>query len=140
MRFWDASAIVPLLCRQPESAAVEALLAEDDAVIVWWATRVECVSAISRLEREGTMAAQTASAILHGITALSETWSEVVPGEVVRERAVLLLRRHPLRAADALQLSAALSWSDGLPQGAEVVALDDRLRDAAAREGFVVLP
>jgi hypothetical protein len=50
------------------------------------------------------------------------------------------LRAHPLRAADALQLAAALMWCDEAPTGETLVCLDDRLRDAARREGFAILP
>ena len=47
---------------------------------------------------------------------------------------------HPLRAADALQLAAALLASDHEPQRMEVVCLDERLSEAARIEGFTVLP
>ena len=40
---------------------------------------------------------------------------EVLPAEAVREQAARLLRLHPLRAADALQLAAALVWADSPP-------------------------
>jgi uncharacterized protein len=58
----------------------------------------------------------------------------------VRARAERLLAVHGLRAGDALQLAAALLWSRGETGAHTVVALDDRLRGAALREGFVVLP
>jgi hypothetical protein len=47
---------------------------------------------------------------------------------------------HALRAADALQLAAALDWCDGNTRGESFVCLDDRLRGAAVLEGFRVLP
>jgi hypothetical protein len=46
-----------------------------------------------------------------------------------------LLRVHPLRAAGALQLAAALEWAGAPPDG-ELVTFDERLREAAVREGF----
>ena len=46
-----------------------------------------------------------------------------------------VLRVHPLRAADALQLAAALEWSGGAASGM-FITYDERLRDAASREGF----
>jgi len=58
----------------------------------------------------------------------------------VRARAARLLSLHPLRAADALQLAAALVWCRERTAEAPFVCLDDRLRLAAAREGFRVLP
>ncbi|MCX6599391.1 MAG: PIN domain-containing protein, partial [Acidobacteria bacterium] len=67
-------------------------------------------------------------------------WAEVAPAAVVRARARTLLSVHALRAADALQLAAAITAAQGEPQRLPFVCLDDRLRLAAAREGFRVLP
>ena len=64
----------------------------------------------------------------------------IAPSNRVRERAGRLLATHPLRAADALQLAAALVWCDEAPQGETFVCLDERLSAAARREGFAVLP
>jgi len=61
------------------------------------------------------------------------------PDEEVRRQARRLLRVHPLRAADALQLGAAIVWA-GRYEGREFVSLDARLREAARLEGFAVLP
>jgi len=58
----------------------------------------------------------------------------------LRERAGRVLRAHPLRAADALQLAAALVWCDDASSGETFVSLDDRLRGAARREGFTIQP
>jgi hypothetical protein len=44
-----------------------------------------------------------------------------------------------VRAADALQLGAALVASGGFPGGLEVVTLDRRQAEAAEREGSRVL-
>jgi predicted nucleic acid-binding protein len=52
-----------------------------------------------------------------------------------------LLRIHSLRAADAIQLAAALEWSGSLPDSsATLVTLDRRLAEAADLEGFTILP
>ena len=71
---------------------------------------------------------------------LSDTWMEMQPNDALRNMAERLLAVHPLRTADALQLSAALSWCRQVPAGQELVAFDQRLRDASFREGFTVLP
>ncbi len=47
---------------------------------------------------------------------------------------------HPLRAADAMQLAAALVWTEDATSGAEFVCLDQNLREAALKEGFTILP
>jgi hypothetical protein len=62
-----------------------------------------------------------------------------VPSESVRRTAERLLRTHPLRAADSLQLAAALIASDHDPRSLELVCMDERLKSAARREGFTVL-
>jgi hypothetical protein len=71
---------------------------------------------------------------------LSALWVEVEPAAALRERAVRLLSSHNLRAADALQLAAALVWAEERPAGRVFVCLDARLREAARLDGFTVLP
>lgn len=115
------------------------IMDEDPQLVVWWGTVVECTSAIARLSREGldSQAIEQASAVLQ---AMASNWVEVEPTEQLRTTAEQLLWVHALRAADAFQLAAALRWSGGQPVGAGFVCLDERLREAARREGFTVLP
>lgn len=139
MNFWDSSAIVPLLLGERMTAVVREILSGDRQVHVWWGTEIECVSTITRLEREGIDASIIAAA-LDRLSAMREDWNEVTPGALVRDTARRLLRVHPLRAADALQLAAAWVLADQNPSSVSVVSLDDRLRDAARREGFLLVP
>jgi predicted nucleic acid-binding protein len=140
VRFWDTSAIVPLCVQEPASNTVERLLREDPAVVVWWITRLECLSAMARRGRDRSGDDTVVTRARRRLRALAGEWSEVVPSEPVRLRAERVLTTHALRTADALQLSAALLWSRGDTSAHAFVCLDDRLRDAARREGFVVLP
>ncbi len=140
MRFWDSSAIVPLCLRESNTGMMKSLLDTDEDLVVWWAARLECLSALMRRQREGALAAeaeQKARSILH---VLAAGWSEVQPTEVLRRRAERLIAVHPLRSADAFQLAGALVWAQDSPQGLEVVCLDRNLREAASKEGFSVLP
>ncbi len=139
MKFWDASAIVPLLVSEAESAGAGALLERDPEMLVWWGTPVECTSALARREREGALAAAEVADAVERLRAASEAWQEVLPADVVRTTAQRLLRVHPLRAADALQLAAAIVASEHDPASLPFVSLDDRLGDAAGREGFPVV-
>ena len=139
MRFWDSSAIVPLLVAEAATKAMQAIAREDPVMLVWWATEVECVSAIARLEREGDLSSDATLVALERLDAMAEGWSEVQPVEAARRAARRLLRVHSLRAADALQLAAAVVAAEGHTASLEIVTLDDRLVDAARREGFVVL-
>ncbi len=137
MRFWDSSAIVPLLVPQPSTPTIEGLLAVDAQMLVWWGTSVECISALARLEREGSMSHRDVGMAQARLRGLAEAWHEVQPHERVRSRAERLLRVHPLRAADALQLAAAIEAAGGSP--AEFVCLDRRLGEAASREDLIVI-
>lgn len=112
----------------------------DPDMVVWWATEVECESAVARIQREGIVSPQEAEVARQRLEDLGDLWQEVEPGERQRRTARRLLRTHALRAADALQLSAALVAAEGEPAGLEFLTLDDRLADAARREGFRVRP
>ena len=138
MRFWDSSAVVPLLVDEAPASALLALLEADAAVVAWWATPVECVSAIARREREGHMSAPAASRAVARLRMLASRWHEVLASDPVRETAFRLLRAHSLRAAGSLQLAAAIVAADGTPGALPFVCLDERLAEAAEREGFPV--
>ncbi|MGI9076952.1 MAG: type II toxin-antitoxin system VapC family toxin [Gemmatimonadaceae bacterium] len=138
MRFWDSSAVVPLLIRQAASPRVDRWWAQDPRVALWTFTPVEITSALWRQVREGTMNesdAQVAESRAQEFADASHTVADV---EGVKSLARRLLRVHPLRAADALQLGAALVWAAGRSQGKALVTLDERLALAARREGFEV--
>jgi predicted nucleic acid-binding protein len=139
MKFWDASAIVPLLLQERQREAILTLLEEDEVMLVWWATPVECTSAIARRERDGSLTASQAAASLERLRYLKDRWHEVLPSAVFFDVAERLLRVHPLRAADSLQLAAAIIAAEREPVTLELVSLDDRLSEAASREGFHVL-
>ena len=139
MRFWDASAIVPLLISEATTDALQTLAGADPAVLVWWATEVECASAITRLERAGALDAPAVEKAVGRLKWLAEGWHEVDPSDAVRETAVRFLRVHPLRAADALQLAAAFVAAERRPSSLELITLDDRLATAARKEGFVLI-
>ena len=140
MRYWDASALVALLVDESFTAAARTAIAEDPAVVTWWGSKIECTSAVSRLERGSSLSVSEARVALSILDDLAERWHEILPSEAVRETACRLLRVHSLRAADALQLSAAIAMTGGQPGGFGFLAFDERLRDAAAREGFDVGP
>jgi len=138
MRFWDTSALLPLLVDEPARERLLALLEEDSEVLTWWGTPVEMASALARREREGLLTADEVAAALDAARSLAESWHEIVPSDAVRRTAERLLRTHPLRPADALQLAAALIAADHNPTSLEIVCMDERLKFAARREGFTV--
>jgi len=138
--FWDTSAIIPVLLPEPRSAALTEALAADREVTVWWGTPVECLSAIYRRHRESPVPAPLLTEALSRLRALVEDADAVSPTDEVRRRAGRLVAAHPLRTADALQLGAALVWCEEQSHGEGFVCLDDRLREAARREGFSLAP
>ncbi|ETN87680.1 PIN domain-containing protein [Thermus scotoductus] len=140
MRFWDASALLPLLALEAATERVQDLYLENPLVVVWWGTELELVSALARKAREGILKDAPLAKALDRLERLQRAWYEVLPGEEVRKTARRLLFAHPLRTGDALQLAAAWVASRGRPQDLPFVTLDARLAGAALREGFPVLP
>ncbi len=138
MRFWDSSAVIPLTVTEASTDGILATAEQDPVMCVWWATEVECVSALARLERDGALTDTGMRGALERLDLLAESWNEVQPVAAVRTAARRLLRVHALRAADALQLAAAVVAAEGQPASLEVVTLDERLAAAARREGFTV--
>lgn len=137
VRFWDSSAVVALAAGEPSAHRLQPLL-DGAAFVVWWGTPVEVASAIARKERDAEFTAPQASLALERLHALAAHWVEVEPVERVRKLAQRMTRVHQLRAADALQVAAALVAADHDPALVEFVCLDARLAAVAAREGFRV--
>lgn len=135
MKFWDSSALVALVLQQPRTSEVRALIESDSELVVWWGSAIECASAIARLHREGYLSDSGEREARALLDTLRRSWFEVQPGDAIREHALRLLRVHTLRAADALQLAAAIEWA-GTPSDGDFVTFDDRLRAAAVKEGF----
>lgn len=135
--FWDSSALVPCLVPEIRSQEMTALLSEDMTITVWWATRVECVSALERKRRDPAypLPHHVYTTGRQRLTAILTVADQVESSAQLQDRAILYLEQYPLRAADALQLAATY-----VSHHPTVVCLDDRLRAAAEAEGFIVLP
>jgi predicted nucleic acid-binding protein len=140
MRFWDSSALVPLLIREPWSDQVRRLLADDGDIVASIITPIEIQSALWRRRHHGEMAADQHIAAEEAFAKLSESWSEINDLVEVRQVALDLITRHVLRAADALQLGTAIVASNGAPGSLPFVTFGLDLAAAARAEGFTVLP
>jgi predicted nucleic acid-binding protein len=138
MMFWDSSALVPILLNEHRSAELTSLLSSDSEPTIWWASPVECRSAIFRRNRELPIPSETLRKALQRLEALVKDVDSVAATETVRQKAGRLLAVHPLRAADALQLASALVWCEDQPYEEKFICLDNRLREAARLEGFDV--
>jgi predicted nucleic acid-binding protein len=139
VKFWDTSAIVPLLVAEKTTARLQALGRRDPDMLAWWGSAVECASALARLERDAALDANSAAVAFQRLRQIADTWHEIEPSQLVSENAVRFLRVHPLRAADALQLAAAFVAAERRPSSLQVVTLDERLADAMRKEGFAVV-
>lgn len=138
MRYWDASFLVCLCVEEADTAIARKLAA--GGVATWSMSAVEVASAIERRSRDGSLDAAGRAAARTALSELMAAWTEIAALAAVRERALRLVATHALRAADAMQLGAALVAVSDRPQGHDFVCADGRLRDAAEREGFNVLP
>ena len=140
MRYWDASALVPVVVAEPDSERVRTWLSEDDHIVTWAWSRTEIIGAIERRAREGSLSRPQRREVLRRFDAFAESWDEVTELLAVRSRANALLARHPLRTADAGQLGAALLIQEQLAQALTFVCLDHRLSTAAELESLRVMP
>lgn len=139
MKFWDSSAVVPLLVAESKTGKLLDLYREDPVLLAWWGTVVECTSALARLERAGGISSDSMSTAMKRLGEIQSCWQEIQPIDRIKETAMRLLRVHNLRAADSLQLAAAYAVSENRPSTLDFVCLDDRLVLAAQREGFNVI-
>ena len=140
MRFWDSSSIVPLILAESTTGTLKTLIEPRGLMMVWWGTPVEVVSAMARRVRDGVLDAARFAQSRRRLEILAEGWQEVAPSDHLCALAERAVRVHELRAADAFQLAAAMIVAEGAHSAVEIVTLDRRLRDAALRESFRVLP
>ena len=138
MRFWDSSAIIPLLLVEERSADARALLRADDIIVAAAITPVEIVAALWRRRHRNLLDAEAHTRADDRFAAISAEWIEVEDLRAVVSAACDVLSRHELRAADATQLGAAITAARGLP-ALDFVTFDVKLAAAARAEGFYVL-
>jgi predicted nucleic acid-binding protein len=138
--FWDSSALVTALLDEPRSRQLIDAFDSDPVPVIWWGTPLECHAAVVRAVREKRVSREEASEAAERLREARTQIREVAPLEAVRTRAMRLLSAHPLRTADSLQLAASLIWCEEQPASETFVCLDQRLREAARREGFALLP
>lgn len=135
LAFWDTSAIVPL-CLQQRTSSFARQLIRRYKVAAWWAAPVEARSALARELRNGAVSGSDHREAILKLNKLRQDWVEVFPDEPLRLLAEELPGRFALRAADALQLAAACTWTMQRPAGRPFISGDKRLLDAAVQLGF----
>lgn len=130
---------MPLCCFQADTSLANRTARLYARQVTWWATAVEAVSAFNRLHREQALTAAGREQALARLDHLRRRWHEVQPTDTLRDEAERLLAVHRLRAADALQLAAALTWCGQKARGRRFVGSDGKLTNAAETEGFSVV-
>lgn len=139
MKFWDTSALAPLVIDEPATEAMRELIAADPDVIVWMLSSVELLSVLGRIGRQARSLADLLPTVRLDTMDLFRHWASVTHVEGVKRRAERLVGVHPLSAADAMQLGAALLASGDRPETLPFVTLDRHLARAARLEGFRVV-
>lgn len=138
MKFWDSSSLLPLLVKGIHTDAAVAAFQEDPELCIWWGTPVECISAMARQNREGRLGHERFVQARGHLRELERISYKILPSESVKTMAEALLLRHPLRAADSLQLGAALVFQEETDTRLPFLSEDKRLCEAAEKEGFTL--
>jgi predicted nucleic acid-binding protein len=136
--FWDASALVPLCVHESNSRRAQLQLRQC-LPVVWWASSIEVHSAVAQLHRQGKLRDVEKKGALARLDVLSRAWREILPSDSLRDLARQLLDTYELRAADSLQLAAALTWCQHRPSRRAFLSADQRLSRCAAAVGFSVI-
>lgn len=136
MNYWDSSGLVPLMVEQSNSNERRSLLRRDPGIISWWGSAIECASAFNRLHREKLVEDGELAELHSELARFESKWVLIPPVVQVKQIAIRCLRVHALKAADSLQLAAALTAAEGDPGAIGFVTNDERLAGAARREGF----
>jgi predicted nucleic acid-binding protein len=137
MRYFDASALVKRYVRERGTAKVRQLLTSDVAVTSRLSA-VEIASALARRAREGAFSDTARDRAVAAFDADLASMLVVELTAAIVARAQALVRRHALRAGDAIQLASCLYIKEALGEETSFVAFDDRLANAARSEDLVV--
>jgi predicted nucleic acid-binding protein len=141
--FFDASALVKLYVWEPDTDAVPSV---DVPAMISELTRVELPSAFWRKHRLGQLSAHVAARLSNEFAA--DYYGEggqlrfavMRISDVTVSTAAGLVARADLRAGDAIQLASAVVARQVGREVTAFASFDARLRDAAAVEGFTLVP
>lgn len=138
MSFWDSSALVPLCANEPRSRLAGRLWKQFTEKFVWWETSIEISSALARLERENKISLRQRLKSEKRLKILEKVWTEIQPENRIKELARTFPSKYELKAADSIQLAAALVWCKEQPKGKNFVSGDEKLTKAAGSVGFTI--
>ncbi len=138
MSFWDSSALVPLCTNEPRSIPAGKLWKQFPEKFVWWETSVEISSALARLERENKISLPQRQKAEKRLEILEKVWTEIQPESRIKELARTFPSKYKMKAADSLQLAAALVWCKEQPKGKDFISGDEKLIKVAESIGFAI--
>lgn len=137
MKFWDSSALVPLVSNESTTETLNGIMTADPAIVVSPITPVEVDSAVWRKARQ-TRDQVARQRSLRRLSELHDRWVVIERYSEIFEEARRMVARYGLRGADAIQLATAI-----ITRGDSTlvfVALDKDLQAAARAAGFPILP
>lgn len=139
MNFWDSSSLLPLVVEETHSNIAKTIFRQDPLLYIWWGTPIECVSAMARKRREGRLSHDAFLEAREKLRYFESICTRILPSESLKTTAEALLLRYTLRSADALQLAASLVLKNESKMNLSFLCEDNRLCDAAEKEGFTVI-
>ncbi|MCZ7624432.1 MAG: VapC toxin family PIN domain ribonuclease [Candidatus Methylomirabilota bacterium] len=134
MIYLDTSALVKKYVREPGTSHIRQLIESATHSFTSKIAYAEIQAALARRYREGDLSRDRLAKI---VKSFEQDWQAVAQVEVSNEilaHTRHLVRRHPLRGADAIHLSSALWVAKALKHPLQFISSDDRLLEAAARE------
>jgi predicted nucleic acid-binding protein len=137
--YLDTSALVKLYIDEAESTAVKQRVEVARIVSTSRVAYVEARAGIARKFREAEL---SKTEYKHMIEDLEEDWQSyfiVEVSESITKLAGQLVHRNPLRGFDAIHLASALFLKNRTHLELSFACVDERLKDAARREGLTII-
>jgi uncharacterized protein len=135
----ESSAVLAWLLNETAAPEVRQLLTDAAIIVASDLTLIEYDRVLQRAVALGELNAAEAADRHAYLTAAASQWQILhLAGEVV-DRARLPFPAEPIRTLDAIHLASALTARAALP-GLHFLSLDERVRAAAKKLGFQLLP
>ncbi|ONI77205.1 VapC toxin family PIN domain ribonuclease [Actinosynnema sp. ALI-1.44] len=139
----DSSALVKIYVDEPDCEVIRTV----PFMVVSQLARVEVPSALWHKMRLGDINDKQAELLVagfeadyHGTEDEDSKFGVVGVDKVITEAAARLARRHGMRSLDAIQLASAILAAEADPDISVFAAWGKKLRAAAEKEGFALLP
>ncbi len=135
--YLDTSVLTRRYLPEPGSSSIHALLRSNRRIAVSRLTFAETCAAVGRAHTKGLIEAHERDAIIDRLPEdFAELWV-IEPRKAIIESVAELIKRHPLRGYDALQLASCLKVRSH--EATELWAADGALIAAARAEGLKVV-